>query len=425
MTIFQEASLARREPGIPGFPTVLDAAALSDLITESVPQAEIHDLSIDYLRYKPGMNCIARFGYSDGQLRTFGYAKAFSAGAASKLAKARDRQGQPTPAGPERIILDEQNILVCFLPNDNRLRSLHRLADPDGRRNLLGRLFKQYSGWEEARFVALTYKPERRFVARFTHPDGDESVVKFYSPREFDHFRKFRKRLRTPKGVRIPEWIGGSKAHQAIAFSWLPGSTLAPANPGNELDSVAAAGMAIAAFHTSPQPGLRPRPAGYNTRRVEALSRDLVHLLPELAVPARELADRVAAWLDAGDHGGGMPVHGDFHHRQVVIDGSSAALIDSDEARKGAPLADLGNFLAHLEESVIDGELPAGQIPALTRALCDGYEEIRTGQDFSGLNRHVAFHLFQLVHGPFRRRTPDWPSRTTAMLRRCADLFDS
>ncbi len=420
----EDRSLIERESSLPGFQYLLNPEQLSSLLQTRCGVNGLEDLRLDYLRYKPGMNCIARFRCRvDGEW-SHGYAKAFGADAGVKLKKALEQPGYSGPFGEGRLVLEKEQILICFFPNDGKLGSLSRLLEPSLCAELLSRIFKSKSGWEEATFTTLNYKPERRFVARFTNPAGDCATLKFYSAAEFREVRKFRKRLLDPEGVRIPAWIGGSKAHRVLAYAWLPGSTLRELIADRDLGAVHAAGEAIAHFHRCAQPGLKHLEQDKTVSSLGALARELAILIPELADPAGELADRMGEWWLRQEYLQ-IPIHGDFYDKQAIVGDKGVSLIDADNAHLGNPVSDIGCFAAHLERSAINQQLRSVEVSTVTDAFLTGYRTVNPGINTNELNRHIALSLFQLIHNPFRDRVEDWPAQTAALLQRCAALFDT
>lgn len=420
----EDRSLIERESSIPGFQYLLGSTQLSSLLERRCGVSGLDDFRLDYLRYKPGMNCIARFECRVGGEWSYGYAKAFGSDAGVKLKKALDQTSHPGPFGKGRLVLKKEQILISFFPNDGKLGTLSRLLEPSLRAELLSRIFKSHNGWEEATFTTLNYKPERRFVARFTNPAGESATLKFYSAAEFEKVRKFRKRLRDPDGVRIPTWIGGSKAHHVLAFAWLPGSTLRAQIADGELEAVHAAGEAIAHFHRAAQPGLARVKHDKLASSLDALARELGILMPELADSAGALAKKAGQWWLQQDDPP-VPIHGDFYDKQVIVSDDGVALIDSDNAHLGNPLSDIGCFAAHLERSAINRQLESVDPGAVTEAFLKGYRNINPGINMSELNRHIALSLFQLIHNPLRDRAEDWPAQTAELLKRCTELFNA
>ena len=420
----QDHLLVKREISIPGFRYLLNRNRLSLLLQSTCGISGLEDLRLDYLRYKPGMNCIARFEYAVDGKWSHGYAKAFGSDAGVKLQKAREQANLTGPPGTGRVTLQKEQILICFFPHDGKLRAMSRLMEPVLRADLLSRIFKSQSGWENATFSTLNYKPERRFVARCTNLAGDSATLKFYSTAEFKKVRRFRKRLRDSEGVRIPRWIGGSKAHHVLAYAWLPGSTLRELIATGELATVNAAGEAIAHFHKGAQPGLKHLEHGGLASSLGALAHELAILMPELADPAGRLSQQLGRWwLEQDDPR--VPIHGDFYDKQVVVGDEGVSLIDSDNAHLGNPLSDIGCFVAHLERLAINQQMASADMTAVTDAFMNGYRIINPSVNTSDLNRHIAFNLFRLIHNPFRDRVEDWPTQTAELLKRCNDLFNA
>jgi aminoglycoside phosphotransferase (APT) family kinase protein len=419
----QDRLIVERDRSIPGLGFLLDPARMRELLISSGQCIDPGSLASAYLRYKPGMNCIARYEFTIDGNKHFAYAKAFGPDAGEKFAKAQERDTLPGPLGPGRIVLKPEGILFSVFPNDAKLRSITRLQEASERRSVLGRIFKNRRGWESAEITHLNYKPERRYVAKFSSGEGQHAVVKFYTRAGFERMRKFRKRFQPDPAVQIPEWIGGSKAHLAMAYSWQDGTTLRETNEHTMLNATHAAGLAIAGFHHSRQPGLRSADNAALAARPVSLGDELAFLNPQLATPAVDLAMRLARWQKE-QSAEVVPVHGDFYDKQVVVSNDRVCLIDSDCMHLGAPLSDLGCFLAHLEKSAIYGQLSAQTAAAAAIALLEGYESSGSTIDTGSLNREVAFHLFMLIHQPFRDRRPEWPELTEALLSRSAGFFD-
>ena len=118
-----------------------------------------------------------------------------------------------------------------------------------------------------------------------------------------------------------------------------------------------------------------------------------------------------------------VPIHGDFYDKQIVINKGSASIIDCDTAHLGNPLSDLGCFIAHLERHAVHSPVNSQAIPAIRSALLKGYLMERPETDLSSLDNYVGLELFQLLHHPFRDRLADWPTTTSILLNRCANLF--
>lgn len=418
-----EKRLIDREPRVTGLRLLLDPDALREALVNTEVLGTMERIGIDYLRYKPGENCLARIRSEVEGRPLWGYAKAYGKNADSKLNKSSGRTDHGSELGPGRLQLPDWRMEVNFLPNDNALPSIGRLGDPASRDALLQRIFKGGEDWRGSAFSVLNYKPERRLAARFSHPDGRVSVVKFSTPGRYEQSRRFHKKLATVEGVLLPEMVGGSKAHCALAFEWKEGVT-----PGAELRAghyraCAPVGAALARFHRSKQPGLEPLDHDRARHRVIELAAGLQDLAPELSQRASMLAGHLADWLEANPVAAPMPAHGDFYPEQAVATGGGVALIDCDHACLAHPLLDLGTYVARLEFDALSGVLSHDFAEQSTKAFLAGYRAQAAVSELAGLERFTAYGLFRLVHHPFRQRLSDWPRVTEEVLERAAELW--
>lgn len=417
-----EKELIEREPSLPGLALLLDADAMADRLADCAKLRGLDGLQIDYLRYKPGENCLARLQMSRDGRQAIGYAKAYRNDATEKLDKVRSRRALPGRSDPGTLVLDEARVVVRFLPSDAKLGSLGQLQDRDARDELLARLFRDASVWDGASCELLHYKPERRFVARLWVDGGAEATIKFYAAGDFGPIRKFHKRFQPPDSVALPRWIGGSKSHRVLAFSWLSGSPVTVGALRENPSLAGLAGHAVAHFHEVRQPWLKPPKHGRVERRLAGLASEHDFLLGNAGRDASTLAKRLYRWLQ-GRPSGGVPLHGDFHASQVILNDDGAGLIDFDKAHRGEAGRDLGNFLAHLEYDVLRGKLTSDERDAVRAALVDGYRAVRPQEHLPELEGHMAAGLFDLLHAPFRYREPDWPQLSVAIVRRCGELL--
>lgn len=379
-------------------------------------------LECDYLRYKQGVNCVARFRIHTPDGDRLGYAKVFSHGADDKIEKAMNLPCSPGILPQGRVYLENERTVFSMLPNDARLRSIVRLDDPNCRAELFARLLKDREGWNAPGWRVLSYKPERRLAARFENDQGDRVVVKFYKGEEFERIRKYHKRLLGRDVVPVANWLGGSKTHRALVFSWLEGQALPDVETALRDSALASAGRALAQFHASHQPGLSKRNRADEAQRLRSVADGVADFLPALHEPAVSLAGKVARWKrrQARER---VPVHGDFNASQVIINGARAMLIDSDETHLGNALSDLACYRARAELEAILQPSEAPDPEQDSSRMVEAYLGVRPGLPLEDLQRDTAWHLLQLLHAPFRSRAVDWPGRTERLLQRCEELW--
>ena len=404
---------------------MLEPSRLLTELSGKLDCSEVEDIELVYLRYKPGMNCLARYELSVEGRTIHAYAKAHGEDAGNKMGKSMERTVIDGILGPGRVVLEEPQIIFSLFPNDAKLASLRCLSDVDYRQRLFRRLFEQGSTWQESSFgQVLNYKPERRYVTRLTRWDGESALVKFYSNSGYAKARTISRKLGDKGEKFYPDTIGRSKKYAVIAYHWRPGTTLRQLNTEGELtlSDLEATAESLAEFHASKRGGLLPLESSEQTERLYALAEQIGVLLPQLYQRAKRVAQQLSEWLDSQE-AVRVPVHGDFYDKQAIVCDGKVRLIDLDAARLDNPLLDLGSYIAHLERQVGNHDMAVTDLETQKETLVGTYVlsagSFRTDQ----LNRYIALGLFDLIHQPFRDWTQDWPVQTEQLLNRVENLF--
>ena len=420
-----DQELIARDTAIPGLSCLLQPAILLDALGGQVNLGSSDSIRLDYVRYKPGMNCIGRYVLKSDGREFLAYAKAFGSDAFRKMRKAAARTEVGGPQGPGRIASPENALLFSWFPNDLKLRSIGRLGSSATRERLLGRIFKDDGDWQESSYEILNYKPERRLVCRFETKTGKVATVKFYTPGDFRRTDHLRRNRAFPERLGVPRHMGGSKKHAVHAFAWLPGENLrAVSVRATRAPRLAPAGRRPAQRIAWLRPGaFGGLPVADRTNAIRAIARQLSFMLPAAGGLANRLAQRLCGFVTRAQRND-CPVHGDFYDKQIIVSPGGVALIDLDRSRMGTAAEDLGCFLAHLEllclsESGCETRRKAN----LADSLLQGYAEAGGMYLADDLPGWTALSLFQLSHQPFRDRAADWPERTQEILNRTSDLL--
>lgn len=408
--------LTRRDMRIPGLSLLLNPDRLADALHARLGKSPIEDIKPGYLRYKPGMNCLARYQIQVGGRWFSAYAKAHGPDRVEKLKKAAERPSVHSVIGPGRLLLENSGVVFSTFPNDAKLPTLLRLQDEASCNRLLERIFQPESGWRGSRIKrVLNYKPERRHVIQVLRADGEAALVKFYTRSGFARARAVRP---------ATSCIGESERRGAIAYRWKPGNSLRELAATGELaaEHLAATARELAAFHAGDREGLLRPDSAVEAKKIAALGEQIGFLLPALHKRAMHIATDLIVWLN---HQPSLhkPVHGDFYDKQVIVGEGETSLIDFDGARLDDPMVDLGSYRAHLEYRAISDGMRASAADQQWQTLASAYEQAAGHVSEKNLGKYVALGLFRLIHHPFRDCEEEWQEITERLLARTERLL--
>ena len=421
-TAVAAADLARRDSAVAGLGLLLTPEQLRDDLNRQLGSEVIDHISLNYLRYKTGINCLGRYDIQVGGRTIHGFGKAHGSDAGGKLSKAGERPTVDSAIGPGRVLLREAGVVFSVFPNDAKLPSLARLQSDNQRQRMFARIFGRQSPWLNSEIATvLNYKPERRHVVRLQRQDGQSALLKFYTPNGFSRALAIQRAM----GDRVPELLGCSRKHGVIAYRWRTGDSLSELGTRADLlpGYLAATAVALTAAHASDPSGFCIPNFKQQERSLYDLASQVGFLLPHLRERAMRVAGSLVDWLRREPPGTTF-VHGDFSDKQVIVNGDEAKLIDFDEVSLGHPLLDLGNFGGHLEWNVTRGVMTTSEMELQQLALVSAYERIAGPVQAMLLQKYTALGLFRLLHHPFRDWEDDWPLKTGRLLSRVESLFE-
>lgn len=432
MLLPPDADLCRRDPGLPGLPLLLDPGALLDVLRAALPEATLAALRPTYLRYKPGLSCLAAFAVDVGGGREhLIHAQTYRSDALEKYSKLTGPDPVCGPLGFGHALLPDHGLVVSAFPNDRKLKALRRLAQPKDFAPLVAKLDPAADAAATSLEV-LSYKPERRLVARVSTAGRPWAVLRVYAEEAYWAALANARAFDGTPNLRVARLLGKSNWQQVLGLEYLAGQPLderlrATGDAGAIVSSIA---RALADLHDQSGCGLRETASVATGERIRELARWVGFVCPELAEAAARLAERLCAGLavSAPDADFGA-IHGDFYASQILLAGEDGAglvgLLDLDEAVRGERVADVANFIAHLEADAIRGHVMSDCVAPYAGGLTEAYREAAGRVPEDRLKLHHAAGLFRLLPHPFRRREPAWPESTRRILRRAEEVLES
>ncbi|HEV8606238.1 MAG TPA: phosphotransferase [Tepidisphaeraceae bacterium] len=414
-----DAQVVARDPQLPSLPVLLDPPLLLDLLSSRLPHVELKRLTCTYLRYKPRTNCLALYLLETSLGKIELYAKAYAAGDAEKSNRRQGRQSSSI-LGPGELDLPDPSIGVSVFPNDAALDSLAVLNNDSQTRRLLKRLLPQFAANSACSIRRLSYKPERRYVGQLVMDGHPHAVLRFYTESDFLRASRNAKVLRSGSSPRLPERLGRSRQYAVTALQWLEGALLSEllAEEGFDAASLSRVGRVLSEWHATDAGKLEPKTRPMEVESLTQSAESAAAIYPELREDLHDLCNTLGQHLlEQPSHN--RCVHGDLYAQQILLQTDGIAFLDPDEAYRGDPAADIGNFLAHLLRQA------PHRAQAAREALINGYAAGGGAVDIEHISRYTAVSLLRLISEPFRRREPNWPAQMQAILQQAQSLLAS
>jgi hypothetical protein len=159
--------------------------------------------------------------------------------------------------------------------------------------------------------------------------------------------------------VAVPRLIAADPTG-VTTWSRIPGECIEHLSGADFLSANRSAGQALAALHASSASDLNHHPAPSEAAVLRRWHDRLRTFDPAHAARIEnevlEATDQLASPSDRAP----MPIHRDFHPKQVLIDGGRVGLLDFDMLAAGEPELDVANWLEHLGRRG-DGRVPGGE----------------------------------------------------------------
>ncbi len=436
-----------RDPLFPRLADALDAEEMAAVIRRHLPpesvggESALRECVPEYVRYKPGISCIIGYslrfasGGNGGVEVQRAYGRFVSPDEGKKEYEKALKTHTATPRfGPPVLYIPDFHFILSFFPNDRCLRRLRFVLDSSKlKRIAMSNLTTMaprpwWISGKRSCLDILSYKPERHCVVRcrlvLRNMETEElrraSVIGKMMRREMGGFifeinQRIREAYRqqgefpiVPEPFAFDQKVNFFFQEEMSGWHPLPDST--PADQWH--DALSRIGASLRSFHGLKIKGLRSYPledelADFHTEVLDAVNvlpdgeRRMANLLAELEKDAPGLEGESA-----------RPVHGDFHARQILINGQGPVLLDLDAIRLSDPLVDVANFTAHLSLYRLEGSLGEEEVPEAEAAFLKGYlgENERDCRKIDYL-WYKKMALGKLALSSLKYLSPKWPDR--------------
>jgi hypothetical protein len=322
-------------------------------------------------------------------------------------------------------------LLFHVFPADSCLPSLARAADP----RIMAPIVYPHEPVADPPPVAvraIRYKPERKCVFRYdiAPPGGAaglaENVLygKVQTPERsagaLDALTAIRE-ARRDLPFDLPRPIAEVPDLSLQLFSRVPGVPLTHASVEEQFaDLCRLAAGAHARFHALPVNFLRRQDPAANAERLAKAERDLGLLLPSHARWVHGLGRVLSSRLSDATPATLLPIHGDFHADNVLVDGDRLGLVDLEDCAMGVPADDAGSMWAQLTWLSIKPDAPGRVIETGRNAFLEEFLEQAAARTRRRLPVHAALHCFLFARQCVRHsRGRARREQALALLARC------
>jgi Ser/Thr protein kinase RdoA (MazF antagonist) len=421
-----------RDPLFPGLATALDTDAMLPILAEGLvkeDELQLQSVSVSDVRYRPGEQCWILYRVKGRDARSHTRRTLVAA----RVLRRGDEVPAPTPTevrkrylahdlacfGRASAYLPSVHMMVYAFPVDTALPGLLDAVDPRAMKRLLSRVW----GGRGLRVLDVRVKP-RGYTPHARAALGYEVLCEDRKTGMPEMRRLLGKMHAKKPAARLfaDAWLtwraGRRRVSLAPPVEYLGdvGVTLQEIVPGERLGALVAApgflrrvkrtARMLAGLHDLQLPLSSRRKPEEEAQGVHRWAGVLAAIRPDLAPRVESLRDRLAARLVEECRMSG-PIHADFHHTNVLVDGDRITLIDLDEMAFGDPMVDVGRFLASLR---VPARRAFGRIDALADAgdaFLEEYMRCRDG-DSSGAHLFEAASLLIAAGSSFRIQREGW-----------------
>lgn len=427
------------DPSVPGLQTALDVDAVLELLRKALPEVGdglgLEKNTIVDVRYRPGGPCwiLYRLKVRDGKRssrqllsgRLLGESERPETLPRELLARYRDRGDTvfDTPV----VYLPEVPMQLFAFPLDSSLPGLFDATDASALKRHLNRMWSR-RGVRVRRVTPrpLGYTPHARaaFLYEILGECRDSGLPELRRLIGKMHAKKQTARLFADAWAVWRAAEGRIGLAPPVGYIPSAGLTLQEKVAGQRLGGlvdtpgfdkwVKQTARALATLHGLTMPLSSRRKPAEEARGVHRWAGVLMAIRPDMARRVERLRDKLASELEVRARLSG-PIHADFHHTNVLVDGENVTIIDLDEVAFGDPMVDVGRFLASLR---VPARRAFGDIAALNGAGATFLEAYlnAAGGDEKRAHLFEAASLLIAAGSSFRIQRPSWEEEVSLLV---------
>ncbi len=394
---------------LPQLPQALDASVMLEQFQRTLFETEqirqrfrVTDCEVVYVKYKPNKPCtvcyqlVIRDTTTNHEYTQLHSARIFESGGSTlRYTNAQHSPLIPPRCGQALIHIPEYEMVIWSFPNDRKLESLPELTDPILLREKLLRQWLVPLFGQDWTIVRATTEV-MNYVPRYS------CTVKVMIQMQSRHLPE--KKSLTLYGKTYADQKGGENANAVMHELWetdarksgefrmaqpawydpthnifwqfaVSGNTLLQYDmrSAHFINLLEKAGRTIATLHTLPVTVAEHIKLEDRVSRFQQSNLALSHLEPQVI---QLLQNTVTLLIDQVEGLGDQPettLHGDLHFKNFIVDGTSVAMIDLDEIRKGSPFQDVGSCVSFLLYQGLEVGLAESRIEELIQVFVEGY----------------------------------------------------
>jgi hypothetical protein len=372
------------DPRLPLMTDLLDLHRARPMLAAALAPADIGDLRLTGVAYRPGRLITARY-------------------AVALTGEPEDvwltvMHGDDVPDGGLRLTSDAGEVALWRFPDDPGLPGLRVLFDAGPLEALLGEL-----GIDDgpSTVQVRAYQPGRRAVVEI-RTRTRRLFAKVVRPKRVAELQSLHQALAPT--LPIPRSHGWDRRLGIVVLEAVPGSSIAASLLGGLPTGVAGPDDLIRLLDLIAECAVDTRPRPPPVVRAPDHAATLARLLPEAA----DRAAAVAAAVTSAPDEPVITAHRDFHTSQLLVHHGILRLVDIDTVGAGTRADDLAMLLAQVSCLAKPGAQRTAVL-AYRDVSARRFEEVVRPES---LRLRTAAAILGFAMGPFRIQAPEWRTET-------------